>query len=74
VQATVHRFDAATGSGALVTDAGVLLPFDETAFATSGLRHLRGGQRLTLSLDAAGVVVGLRLESVARLPGTTSRP
>jgi len=74
MQATVHRFDAATGSGALVTDAGVLLPFDGAAFASSGLRHLRGGQRLTVSLDATGVVTGLRLETVARLPGTPSQP
>ena len=74
MQATVHRFDVATGSGALVTDAGVLLPFDEAAFASSGLRHLRGGQRLTVSLDDTGTVVGLRLETVARMPGASSRP
>ena len=74
MQATVHRFDATTGSGSVVTDAGVLLPFDEAAFATSRLRHLRGGQRLTLDLDGTGAVVGLRLETVGRRPGTTSRP
>jgi hypothetical protein len=74
MQATVHRFDAATGCGALVTDAGVLLPFDEVAFATSGLRHVRGGQRLTVGLDDAGTVIGLRLETVARMPGASSQP
>ena len=53
VQATVHRYDAASGSGSLLTDDGVVLPFSADAFAGSGLRHLRVGQRLSVQLDAA---------------------
>ena len=48
VQATVHRYDPHTGSGTVLTDDGVLVPFGPEALAGSGLRHLRSGQRLTV--------------------------
>jgi cold shock CspA family protein len=48
VQATVYRYDPATGSGSVLTDDGVVLPFDLAALRLSGLRHLRPGQRLTV--------------------------
>lgn len=50
MQATVHRFDPETLSGSLLRDDGVELPFDAAAFATSGLRLLRPGQRLTVDV------------------------
>jgi 2-phospho-L-lactate guanylyltransferase len=50
VQATVHRFDPLTGSGSVLTDEGLLIPFGQDALAGSGLRHLRTGQRLTIVL------------------------
>ncbi len=50
MQATVHRFDPLTGSGSLLTDEGLLIPFGPEALADSGLRHLRTGQRLTVVL------------------------
>lgn len=48
MQATVHRFDPDTLSGSVLRDDGVELPFDADAFAGSGLRLLRPGQRLTV--------------------------
>lgn len=75
MQATVHRFDVATGSGAVVTDAGVLLPFDAQAFAATRMRHLRPGQRLTVTLAPDGSrVVAMNLGSVGRPPARPSRP
>ena len=77
VQATVHRFDPATGAGTVVTDAGLVLPFDEQAFAASRLRHLRTGQRLTVEVAGEGpqtVVVRLALGTVGRAPARPSRP
>lgn len=77
MQATVARFDPRTASGDVVTDTGVLVPFDAAAFATSGLRHVRPGQRLTVALEGAGaaaVVVAMRLESVGVVPDRWSRP
>jgi len=72
VQATVHDFDPASESGRLVTDEGVLIPFDGEAFATSGLLALRPGQRLTVTVAATddGTVsaTSLRLEHVAVVP------
>jgi hypothetical protein len=77
VQATVARFDAGSSSGDVVTDAGFMLPFGPDAFATSGLRHVRPGQRLTVSLEGAGptsVVVAMRLETVGVVPNRRSLP
>jgi hypothetical protein len=77
VQATVHRFDPLTRSGAVLTDTGVLLPFDADAFATSGLRHVRTGQRLTVVVegDAADEhVAAMSLGTVGRVPARPSRP
>jgi len=54
VQATVHRFDPLTGAGAVITDAGEVIPFDPEVLASTPLRHLRVGQRLTVVLDDDG--------------------
>ena len=64
----MHRWDPATGAGAVVADDGVVYPFDAAAFAASGLRHLRVGQRLTVTLDASGRrVAALTLGTVGAL-------
>jgi hypothetical protein len=71
VQATVHRYDAATGAGSVVTDAGLVVPFSAETFAGSGLRHARPGQRLTVQLgEVEGVpaVVHLHLGTVGAPP------
>jgi 2-phospho-L-lactate guanylyltransferase len=70
VQATVYRFDADVHVGSVLTDDGLVVPFGAAAFATSGLRHLRPGQRLTVELtDAASSgrsvqVAAMRLETI----------
>ena len=77
MQATVARFDAKSVSGDVVTDDGLVLPFGEEAFGTSGLRHVRPGQRLTVTLEGHGagaVVVAMRLESVGIVPTRRSLP
>lgn len=48
MQATVHAFDEAAGTGTVITDEGLVLPFDLPAFLRSGLRRLRVGQRLSI--------------------------
>lgn len=63
MQATVYRFDAETGSGSVLTDAGDVLPFTAAALAHSGLRHLRPGQRLTAERKG-DEIVALRLGSI----------
>jgi hypothetical protein len=73
VQATVHRFDAATGNGSVVTDEGLIVPFSGEVLAASGLRHVRVGQRLSIDVDdpaAARNVVGMRLGTVGATPGS----
>lgn len=54
-QATVHRFDAERGCGEVITDTGRVLAFDSAAFARSGLRLLRLGQRLNIDLGPEGI-------------------
>jgi 2-phospho-L-lactate guanylyltransferase len=68
VQATVFRYDPETATGSVMTDQGLVMPFDEHAMAASGLRHLRPGQRLTVELDEeAEAIVALRLGTI--VPG-----
>jgi cold shock CspA family protein len=47
-QGTVATFDAETSSGTVLLDDGTELAFDGSAFAGSGLRMLRFGQRVKL--------------------------
>jgi 2-phospho-L-lactate guanylyltransferase len=77
VQATVHRFDPTTRSGSVVTDDGLLVPFDADAFGKSRLRHVRTGQRLTVVVEGAGPdarVVAMSLGTVGVPPARPSRP
>lgn len=50
MQASVHRFDQATGEGSVLLDDGHELAFDVAVFEASGLRHLRTGQRLSVTV------------------------
>jgi 2-phospho-L-lactate guanylyltransferase len=54
MQGSVHRFDPESGAGSVLLDDGTEVPFDGTAFASSGLRLLRVGQRLSLELAGDG--------------------
>ena len=64
MQATVYRYDPQTYVGSVLTDEGVVLPFDVEALRLSGLRHLRPGQRLTVELGEAGRITGLTLGTI----------
>ncbi len=60
-QATVRQFDATTRCGDVLTDDGVVHEFDAAAFDVSGLRMLRLGQRVRLTIDDAGRVRSLHI-------------
>lgn len=53
-QATVHTFDATSGSGSVITDDGAVIPFPSEAWRYSRLLTLRVGQRLRVSISGAG--------------------
>ncbi|MGA9750089.1 MAG: hypothetical protein WBQ50_21760 [Nocardioides sp.] len=55
MQATVSRFDATSGDGAVLLDDGVELGFDAAALEGSGLRLLRPGQRVRLEVTDGDV-------------------
>lgn len=50
MQATVSRYDDVTHGGAVLLDDGVELPFAADALQGSGLRLLRPGQRVRITL------------------------
>jgi cold shock CspA family protein len=50
-QATVHRFEPAAGTGAVITDDGVVLPFSADAWRASPLLTLRVGQRVAVTVE-----------------------
>lgn len=56
MQGTVSEFDPGTGAGAVLLDDGKRLGFPAAAFAASGLRLLRVGQRVRLDRAADGTV------------------
>lgn len=60
VQATVRRWDDATGAGDALRDDGLVVAFSADAFHAGGLRLLRPGQRVELRLrDGEVTRVGL---------------
>jgi hypothetical protein len=61
MQATVRGFDPATRSGTVFLDDGTIAGFGRDAFARSGLRLLRPGQRVAISCAPDGAVVSLTL-------------
>ena len=62
MQATVRSFDPAAGSGSVFLDDGTVVRFGPAAFAASGLRLLRPGQRVRLDTSAStGEVERLRI-------------
>jgi 2-phospho-L-lactate guanylyltransferase len=56
MQGTVSEFDSGTGAGAVLLDDGKRLEFPAAAFAASGLRLLRVGQRVRLDRASNGTV------------------
>jgi 2-phospho-L-lactate guanylyltransferase len=67
-QATVRRYDEQTRSGDVLLDDGSAMNFDAAAFDRSGLRLLRLGQRVRLTIDDAGRVGSL---TIATFPDPT---
>jgi cold shock CspA family protein len=76
MQATVRSFDAATGSGSVFLDDGTVVEFGPEAFAGSGLRLLRPGQRVAIRCDPGGAITGLTLATfpLAGLAGQNVQP
>jgi 2-phospho-L-lactate/phosphoenolpyruvate guanylyltransferase len=64
VQGTVSSFNEADHDGSLLLDDGTPMEFPATAFAASGLRLLRVGQRVRVELDDAGTVRLLTLPTL----------
>lgn len=54
MQASVHRFDGDTGAGSVLLDDGREVPFSAEVFAGSSLRHVRPGQRISITTTADG--------------------
>jgi len=76
MQATVRSFDPAAGSGTVFLDDGTVAGFGPAAFAGSGLRLLRPGQRVTIGCDPGGAITGLALPTFPRAApaGPAARP
>ena len=64
MQGTISSFDEAHGNGSLLLDDGTLMDFPATAFAASGLRLLRVGQRVRVEVDGAGTVLLVTLPTL----------
>jgi cold shock CspA family protein len=64
MQGTVATFDPDTHTGTLLLDDGADLAFDARAFAGSGLRLLRLGQRVVVEADADGAVTRVRIPGI----------
>jgi 2-phospho-L-lactate/phosphoenolpyruvate guanylyltransferase len=64
-QATVSRFDPSTQAGEVLLDDGTTVPFPADAFALSGLRLLRPGQRVRIDRDSDGTVTRVTLFTLA---------
>jgi 2-phospho-L-lactate guanylyltransferase len=61
VQGTVATFDEGSHAGTVLLDDGTRVDFPPAAFAASGLRLLRLGQRVRLERAADGTVTALAL-------------
>ncbi len=65
MQGTVSEFDERDGSGAVLLDNGTRVAFPAPAFAASGLRLLRVGQRIRLEHGPGGVVARVSLVTMS---------
>jgi 2-phospho-L-lactate guanylyltransferase len=64
MQGTVATFDEANRDGTVLLDDGSLVRFSAAAFAASGLRLLRLGQRVRLEQGDGGDVVRVTLPTL----------
>ena len=63
-QGSVHTFEPSTGAGSVLLDTGEELAFAHAAFAASGMRLLRSGQRVSLDLDTEGAVTRVFIRGI----------
>ena len=68
IQGTVAVFDAPTRSGRVLLDDGTPVEFPPEAFAASGLRLLRLGQRVRLEYAPDGSVRSVSLITMPPVP------
>jgi 2-phospho-L-lactate guanylyltransferase len=61
VQATTRNFDSTTRSGTVLKDDGTEVAYGADAFDAGGLRLLRVGQRVRMSVDDEGRVTAITL-------------
>ncbi len=61
MQGTVATFDPASGAASVLLDNGTAVEVPSAAFAASGLRLLRLGQRVRLEIDGQRHVVAVAL-------------
>jgi 2-phospho-L-lactate/phosphoenolpyruvate guanylyltransferase len=61
MQGTVGSFDTEQQHGWLLLDDGTRVEFPAAAFAASGLRRLRLGQRVTIEQSPAGEITRIAL-------------
>ena len=64
MQGTVASFDPERHHGSLLLDDGSALDFSADAFAASGLRLLRLGQRVRIDLGPDGQVTRVTLHTL----------
>jgi hypothetical protein len=64
MQGTIATFDPDGHTGTLLLDDGTELPFGRAAFAASGLRLLRLGQRVVIESDGAGSVTAVSIPGI----------
>lgn len=67
MQATISAYDASTRTGRLLLDDGVELSFPADALAGTGLRLLRPGQRVRVTVDGAGPDLAVRALQILTL-------
>ena len=72
MQATVRGFDPSDGSGSVFFDDGSVAEFGPDAFAASGLRLLRRGQRVAVRRGRSGAITALTLATLP-LPADADR-
>ena len=66
-------FDEVSGTGTVRLDDGSPVEFGAAAFAASGLRLLRSGQRVRLDRNPAGDVVLITLPTMGAATSTPAR-
>ncbi|MEU0934579.1 hypothetical protein ACIBSV_41430 [Embleya sp. NPDC050154] len=54
MQGTVYTFETDSREGVVLLDDGSPVPFDAAAFDAGGMRFLRPGQRVRMTMDATG--------------------